>query len=233
MKRIVTVFLLFFLLWTVSGCQQEELPPPEDYEVVRNALLDNSERAKSQYTGIEIEWNIPVHHIEKEFSGGAVTDLYVAVRAPQRTSESNAAEFHFYLSQEEMKSLELESVIRVKGKIDKILLDDRIPLVEVQDASIVTDVLRVSGEILDLFEAKDGTPYCHFVDNNVIPIGAIITVFLPEDHGLSVGDTITLDTKLPQNDFKREIELGVQYGNTPIDPGKMTFGLFDGYTIVK
>ena len=239
MKKYFAMLLALVLLLLTCGCKEEEAsheaPAPTDYEVVREALLNEFEQAREQYVGKTIEWNIPVHRIEKEFSDGLVTDRCVVVHAPVRYADSDAVNFKFYLPQKVMDSLELEQVLRVKGEIYEILMYGETPLVELLDASVVSDTFRVSGEItyIDTFK---GTPYCCFTDNSVIPVGACFIVFLPEDHGFSVGDTITMDTILPGG---RHVEgISVKYGVRDDDSAykqtSMTFFLYeDDYTIVE
>ena len=234
MKKIFAMLLSLVVLLLVCGCEEtgtsHEAPEPTDYEVVRTALLENFEQAQKKYTGAQIEWNIPVYRIEKEFSGGTVTDLCILLRTPTWYAESNIADFHIYLPQEELHSLETEQIVRVKGKIDEIWLDGKNPQVEIKDASIVTDTFRVSGKIsyIDTFE---GRPYCCFIDTDVIPIGACFVTFLPEGHGYSYGDVISLETKLKKTSFLNGVL--VEY-DSPYTKTAMSFYLFEGgYTVVE
>ena len=234
MKRILAMLLALVLLLTLCGCEEtgasHEAPEPTDYEVVRNALLENFEQAQKQYTGSQIEWNVPVTRIEKDFSGGTVTDRCMVLRAPTWYAGEDGVNFRFYLSQEEMKSLELGQVVRVKGRIDEIWLDGKTPQVEVKDASIVTDTFHVSGKIsyIDTFE---GRPYCCFIDNDVIPVGTGFIVFLPEDHGYSYGDVITLDAKLTVN--YRVDGIKVEYDSSYKRTSMSFFLDVDDYTVVE
>lgn len=235
MKKLFAVLLALALLLMVCGCEEKgashEAPEPTDYEVVRNALLNDFEQAREQYIGAQIEWNIPMTRIEKEFSGGTVTDLCILLRTPTWYAESNIADFHIYLSQEELHSLEADQIVRIKGRMDEIWLKENKPQVEVKDASIVTDTFRISGEITYINTFRE-TPYCCFIDNSVIPIGACFIVFLPEGHGFSVGDTITMDTMLMGGRHEEGIAIG--YDESLYKRTSMTFFLYeDDYTVVE
>ena len=204
MKKVLLLLYSLLLVFSLCSCEAEEAQQgttqPEGKKTaeeaieyatplscpdLRDEIADDLDTAKKTYEGYYYLMNLIVDDIRQED--------YIRATFNVRGYHSNkGVYFAAYLPEEEREGIALENVIQVVGKISAIEKQfNGAVFVEITDAHCLGMSFPVSGEIQMVDHDSLGRKYCILVDGSILSDHREILVYLPEDSGYAVGDTIS------------------------------------------
>lgn len=177
------LFPLCFLF--LFGCQAEE---PSDREQTAagfiagfaGAAASEDEQALAAYVGNTYQLNARV--------GGLPSQGNIYIRC------SNTAKISATVPLDEWEALEVGQVIALEGTVKAVKDNAEIIL---EPAHVTGDVFKLTGKVKGVYHdwGRDGQEYALIWDSSIVK-DRQINIYLPEDHQVCEGDTITAQGSL-------------------------------------
>jgi len=171
--------LLFFGCKSQPSAEQSPAAFTADFAAAANS---GDEKKLTVYEGNTYKLNVKVD--------GIVSYKYIHV------SCTDKANIRVYVPQEELESLSRDDVVALEGTVKEIKVEKYSDMVRVEmtmdPAHIIDHTFEVTGEVKEIFHDwdRDGQDYAAIWDSSVV-LDRQINIYLPKDHDVQVGDSLT------------------------------------------
>lgn len=202
MKKVMLFVLLTAAIAFLSSCKREppvELTPQSFMAAFASLTSDKDEKAIAAFEGNTYQLNVKVE--------GVVSDEYVLIRC------SENAKIKIYAPPQELQEVKNNDIIAFEGTVKEVNTEtwnDRFSTEMImEDAHVTARVFEITGCVEELCQdaSRGGQIYASIWDNSVV-LERQINIYLPQNHGLEIGDSFTTRGTLLYPAYPDEFTVG-------------------------